>query len=164
MTEIMLYKFLCTLLTILIIILITVLILMVIFEYILSKKSNDENIEEKRQEKLVEDFYEKLNEVSNQSTKEILESLIEMQDLDKLYSEITIDFMDEISYLKLKESTLNKIISDKIKTIEEGKNKKENYKALLDETKGCKERYPQYNEVFVENINIIKSKLDKKKK
>ncbi len=165
MSQIALINFLLTLGIILLIVLILVVIFMIIFEYTLFKY-DEKDFKQKKDEELSEEFYETLNDVSSQITKEVLESLIEMEKLDKLYNEITQNdqkFMDELSYLKTKQDILNKIISDKVKEIEENRIKKEKYKALLDEIKVCKKRFPQYNDIFVENINIIKSKIEKLK-
>ncbi len=166
MTILTLYKFLCTLIVILLILSIIVVVLMAIISALKSKDNVDQYIKSKRQEDLIDRFYENLNIVSSQTTQEILECLIEMENLDQLYTQIVkIDknFMNDISYLKLKEKTLSNIIDEKIINIKSGTKVKENLKGLLDEIDVCRKRYPQYNEVYVEKTNAIKEKMETKK-
>ena len=130
-----------------------------ILELIFSKRKSDQYIKEKNVKELIKKFYGKMDVVSTQSTQEILECLIEMEDLDKLYDEIIesdIEFMDEMSYLKTKEDILNKIIKDKI---DNSSNSIEDLQSLLSEIDVCKSRYPKYNGVFVSNTNLVKKRI-----
>lgn len=166
MIQITLYRFLSILLIILSLIILIILLFIGLIELMFSKKKIDEYMEESAKEDLIEQFYQNLDKVSTQTTGEVLECLIEMEELDKLYNQVTNkepEFIDEVSYLRLKESVLNKIINNKIKTTEGGKKKKESYKALLDELDVCQKRYPKYNAIFVDSINTVKEQIDKKK-
>lgn len=155
--------FLKTLTLILVIIVILVIIFYFVFKLIIRKKRDIKILEEK---KLIDSFNKLLSKVEEQSSDEILECLIEMESLDKIYEQITerqLGFLDELEYLKLKEDTLNEIIENKIKNIKPNRNKKDNLKSLKDEIITCKNRYPQYNRIFVKHINTIKKKITKNK-
>ena len=166
MTGVILFRFISTLIIMLLILSVIVVVLMAIISTLKSKDSIDEYMESKKQENLIDKFHEKLDIVSSQTTQEILECLIDMEKLDHIYEQIIKNdknFMDEISYLKLKEKTLANIIDEKIYKIKSGTKIKEKFKALLDEIEACRERYPQYNAVYVEKTNIIKKKIEPKK-
>ncbi|MBR3198433.1 MAG: hypothetical protein IKG27_00280 [Bacilli bacterium] len=152
MEMIMFFKILCL---ILVVDLALAIVFLKMFEFIFGK------IEEEP-EKLREKFYKKLEIANSQESDEILECLIDMEELNKTYkqiAELDDEFMDDISYLRLKESALSKIIDKKIESIK-GQKKKERLKALLEEIEICRKRYPEYNEIFVEKTNMIKEKLN----
>lgn len=135
------------------------LVCFLIMEIIITKMETDKYIDEKNEEELKEKFYKKLDIVKTQQTDEILESLIEMNELDEIYNQIVDNeytFMDELSYYKMKEDVLTVIINEKIDKVKSGKKKKENMKSLKSELEICKDRYPVYNAVFVDSINKIK--------
>ena len=141
-----------------------VLIFFVIINLILSKMETDKYIEDKNSNDLKEKFYDLLNEVKTQDTNEILECLIEMENLDNLYREIkerNYSFMEDLEYLKLKEDTLDEIIKEKIKKIKTEKKKKEKLTSLQDELETCRDRYPEYNEVYIKNKRRITIALKK---
>lgn len=135
-----------------------ILLFFTIINLILSKMETDKYAEKKYSDDLKDNFYNTLNEVTKQKTGEILECLIEMEKLDNIYREIKerhYSFMDDLSYLKLKEDTLDKIIKEKIETIKTGKKKKEKLTSLQDELETCRNRYPEYNEVYIKNKRRI---------
>lgn len=148
-------KFFEILLLIWLIIIVFILIMMKVFDLIFDKMEAKVNTED-----LKNKFYDTLDVVSKQSTKEILECLIEMEQLDKIYKlieEQDKEFMDELSYLRLKESALSKIIDEKINSIK-GQKKQEQYESLIEEIKTCQKRYPEYNEIYVDKKNLINEK------
>lgn len=162
MIEMSVYRFFVMLIIVWILIIILILLMLKLFSTIQNRKKIAELAEERIQENLINKFYETLEIVSNQTTPEILECLIEMEKLDETYKQICEkddEFMNEITYLELKESTLNKIIDEKIKVIENSSKKKEKLKGLLGELQVCQERYPQYNTVYVDKKNAINDKL-----
>ncbi len=152
MEMIMFLKILCL---ILIVDLLLALIFLKMFEFIFGKiEENPEILREK--------FYKNLEIVNSQESDEILECLIEMEELNKIYKqiiEVDDEFMDDLSYLRLKESALSKIIDKKIASIK-GQKKKERLNALIEEIETCRKRYPEYNEIFVEKTNVIKEKIN----
>ena len=138
------------------------LIAYLILEFLTRNKVNDLYVEEKTIKDLIKRFYKKFDMVSNQRTNEILECLKEMEELDSIYY-VIIDngykFISEESFIKSKTDILNKIISDKIKSIQNGKQKKEKYKSFIDELEVCKKRYQLYEKIFNSNISSIRSKI-----
>lgn len=138
------------------------LIAFLILEFLMREKEVDRYADEKSIKDLVKKFHNKLYEVSNQRTDEILECLKEMEDLDSVYY-VMVDnnykVMSEEAYIKVKSDILNNIIKDKFDNIKGDKNKKEQYKSLLDEIKGCSKRYPLYKSVYYNYIDIIKKKI-----
>lgn len=146
----------CTLFFAFIIFLITFLII----EIILNNKELEESAEEKNIKDLVKKFHKKLDKVSNQETNEILECLKEMEELDNIYYimiENNYKIIEEETYIKEKNNILDKIITKKYKSIKN--NKKEKYKALLDELNVCQKRYPLYKNTYFNHINNIKEKI-----
>lgn len=138
------------------------LIAFLILEFLMREKEVDRYADEKSIKDLVKKFHNKLYEVSNQRTDEILECLKEMEDLDSVYY-VMVDnnykVMSEEAYIKVKSDILNNIIKDKVDNIKGDKNKKEKYKSLLDEIKGCSKRYPLYKSVYYSYMDIIKKKI-----
>lgn len=135
-----------------------ILLIFTVIELVLSKSEMDKYYEEKKETDLKDKFQKKLEKVKVQETKEILECLLEMESLDQIYREIRgneYNFIDETTYLKIKEDTLDDVITSKIN---EAKKNKEKIKSLIDEIDSCRERYPEYNEIFVKNKNILKKK------
>lgn len=135
-----------------------ILIIFVVIEIILSKMETDKYYEEAKERELRQKFQDKLEIVKSQHTSEILECLVEMESLDEIYKEIELNnynFMNEHEYLNLKKEILDKIIKDKIEEIKKSKTKK---KSLIGELEDCRERYPQYNEVFIENKDNLREK------
>lgn len=131
------------------------LLIFVIIEIILSKMETDKYYEKAKERELRQKFQDKLEIVKSQHTSEILECLVEMESLDEIYSEIeanNYNFMSGHEYLNMKKEVLDKIIKDKIETVKRSKTKK---KSLIGELEGCRERYPQYNEIFIENKDIL---------
>ena len=135
-----------------------ILLVFVIIELMLSKVELDRYYEENKNQELKDKFKEKLEAVKSQRTTEILECLIEMEALDTIYREMeenNYNFIDEHTYLKTKKEILDSIIKDKIADIKRSKTKK---KSLIGELESCRERYPQYNEVFIDNKELLLSK------
>lgn len=135
-----------------------ILLIFTVIELVLSKNEIDKYYEEKKETELKGKFQKILEKVKIQETKEILECLLEMENLDRIYREIReneYEFIDETTYLKIKEDTIDDIITAKIN---ETKNNKEKIKSLIDEIDSCRERYPEYNEIFIKNINKLKKK------
>ncbi len=135
-----------------------ILLIFTVIELVLSKNEMDKYYEEKKEEDLKGKFQKKLEIVKTQETKEILECLLEMESLNQIYREIlenNYSFIDEATYLKIKEDNLDDIIQTKISKV---KSNKEKIKSLIDEIDACRERYPEYNEVFIKNKNILKKK------
>ena len=162
MVEIPAYRFFVMLIFIWILIIILILLMYKIFEMIEEKRKMSQLAEERIEENLINKFYENFDIVSKQITSEVLECLIEMEKLDEIYNQIiekTSDFIDDTSYFELKESTLNKIIDEKIKDIETKTKKKESFKSLIDEIEACQKRFPQFNQIYVEKKNILKEKI-----
>ena len=134
------------------------LLIFVIIEIILSKMETDKYYEEAKERELRQKFQDKLEIVKSQHTSEILECLVEMESLDEIYKEMetnNYNIMNEHEYLNMKKEILDKIIKDKIEDIKKSKTKR---KSLIGELEGCRERYPQYNEVFIENKDNLTSK------
>lgn len=134
------------------------LLIFVIIEIILSKMEIDKYYEKAKERELRQKFQDKLEIVKSQHTSEILECLVEMESLDEIYREIeanNYNFMSGNEYLDMKKEILDTIIKDKIETVKRSKTKK---KSLIGELEECRERYPQYNEIFIENKEIITNK------
>lgn len=134
-----------------------ILLIFVVIEIILSKIEMDKYYEEAKEQELKDRFREKLQIVKTQKTDEILECLIEMDGLDDIYREIEendYDFLDEQTYLNTKKEILDTVIKDKIASTKNSKTKK---KSLIGELDGCRERYPQYNEIFINNKEKLQS-------
>lgn len=141
-----------------------VLIFFVIIDLILSKMETDKYVEDKNANDLKDKFYNLLHEVKTQDTNEILECLIEMEKLDNLYREIKerhYSFMGDLEFLKLKEDALDEIIKEKINKLKKEKKKKEKLTSLQDELETCRNRYPEYNEVYIKNKRRITIALKK---
>lgn len=139
------------------------LVVFFILDFLQSEKLIDKYADEKNIKNLVKKFHSKLDIVNTQETSEILECLKEMEELDNIFYVIVDydnNFMSEEEYIRVKSDILSNIISDKIKHISKGKNKKEKYKSLLDEIDVLKKRYPLYKKVYVEYIRIIKNKCN----
>lgn len=118
---------------------------------------------------LVQQFRDMFKTVRYQNTAELLECLIEMDELDKIYEKIQATdekFINKIAYQILKKETLSKIINEKINSISISPKKLQKFKDLKDELEYCKERYPEYSEVFdaklystEQNIKIYDSEV-----
>lgn len=159
--NLILNNFFLTFLCVISIAFIIFMIAFFILEIIMRNKEVDNYIEEKNIKDLVKEFHQKLDIVNSQDTDEILECLKEMEKLDNIYYYM-IDknhiFMGEEEFIKVKNDILNRIIDNKIKSIEKEKNKKEKYKSLIDEIKACNKRYPLYKNTFFDKIKTIEKK------
>lgn len=154
--------FLKTTALILTIIALLVIVFYFILDMIILKKTSSKYLNMKEEKKLMDKFNELLAKVTEQSSCEILECLLELEELDKIYEQIIdkkLSFIDEIEYLKIKEDKLKDVINEKISNVKPDRNKKENLRRILDEIRTCKKRYPKYNKVFVKCTNRIKKKL-----
>jgi len=134
------------------------LLIFAIIEIILSKMETEKYYEKAKERELKQKFQDKLEIVKSQHTTEILECLVEMESLDEIYKEIeanNYNFINENEYLNMKKDILDNIIKDKIEDIKRSKTKK---KSMIGELDGCRERYPQYNEIFIENKESLINK------
>lgn len=139
-----------------------VLIFYFIFKLIILKRTSNKALDYKNEKNLVKNFNNLLDKVTEQETEEILECLLEMEQLDKIYQQITeknLCFLDEIEYLKIKEDKLDNIIQNKIDNIKPVRGKKTKLRSLQGEIRSCKKRFPLYNTVFVKYINKINKML-----
>lgn len=155
------FEFFKLLSTILIVAILIFIIFYFIFDLIILKKSSNKYMKIKEEKDLIDKFNELLNKASDQTTNEILECLLEFETMDNVYNQIMekeLSFLDEIEYLKLKEEKLSSIIEKKIEDIKPNRNKKESINSLIGELKTCKNRYPEYNKVFVKYINRLSKK------
>ena len=136
------------------------LIAFLILDFLMRGSEMDKYVNEKSIKDLVKKFHKKLDEVSNQRTDEILECLKEMEELDNVYY-VMVDnnykIMSEENYIKIKCDILSKIIQSKFDSIK--RDKRERYKALLDEINVCQKRYPLYKNVFLKYISVIEEKI-----
>jgi hypothetical protein len=138
------------------------LIAFLILELLMRDKEVDRYAKEKNIKDLVKKFHKKLYEVSNQHTNEILECLKEMEELDNVYY-VMVDndfkIMGEEEFIRVKSNILSDIIKNKFDDINGLKNKKDRYKALLDELNVCQKRFPLYKNVYLNYTNVIKKKI-----
>ncbi len=112
---------------------------------------------------ILKEFDDMLKTVRHQRTKEILECLIEMKDLDKVYEKVkTVDskIMKTSAYENVKRETLRKIINEKINQISISRNRLEKFKALKDELKYCKKRFPEFREIFDAGLYAVSTNID----
>ena len=157
------YSFAITFGLIILIIIMLTSIFFIVIELYMTETQSEKYTKEKNIDNMIDKFYNNYDKVKHQTTKEILECLIEMEKLDSIYEEIKeikIDFMNENEYLKIKEATLNHIIKEKIKDIELSKRKTEKFKSLLDEIEVCRKRFPEYNEIYINNSKKINNRIE----
>ena len=86
----------------------------------------------------------------------------EMEELDNVYY-VMVDndfkIMGEEEFIRVKSNILSDIIKNKFDDINDLKNKKDRYKALLDELNVCQKRFPLYKNVYLNYTNVIKKKI-----
>lgn len=127
-----------------------------IIEIALSNIDSIKHIKPRRE--LINRFNIALEKVSYQKTDEILECMLEIESLDKIYNEIVENnygFIDSLGYERIKEDKISRIINEKIEKIKIEKNKKEKLKSLYDELKVCENRFPQYKIILNKFINEV---------
>ena len=137
-------------------------IVFVLLQDIIYEKEKEIYADKKNIKDLVKKFHKKLDEARSQHTDEILECLKDLEDVDAIYY-VMVDndyhVMSEEKYIRVKNDILSEIIDSKIKKIQKGKNKKENYKSLYDELMACEKRYPLYKNLFFDKVKKIEKKI-----